>query len=208
MDTSRRNPGSSDTVVEDLYWAPATGATLGVLAILLVLFLLILCLPWQKCDRYCSCCRCWLLGSEENYNGQSDDAFRAGRMPGEFPMPMFDFIPPCALPKLPNYEECLNTGPPSNDEAPPPPTPLPFQSVSASDQNFSRLVVHSRPDLRDNNDDTQTLPSPASTPPPTYSSTWLNRPSTTVSRTTEQQDQSRSRENSIPIVARQLSANL
>ncbi|VDQ02916.1 unnamed protein product [Trichobilharzia regenti] len=186
----------------------ATGATLGVLAILLVLFLLILCLPWQKCDRYCACCRCWLLGSEENYNGQSDDAFRAGRMPGEFPMPMFDFIPPCALPKLPNYEECLNTGPPANDEAPPPPTPLPFQTVSASDQNFSRLVVHSRPDLRHNSDDTQTLPSPASTPPPTYSSTWLNRPSiTTTSRTTEQ-DQSRSRENSAPIISRQSSANL
>lgn len=62
----------------------ATGATLGVLAILLVLFLLLLCLPWHKCDRYCSCCRCWLFSSNENIHRQSDDAFRAARMPGEY----------------------------------------------------------------------------------------------------------------------------
>ncbi|RTG85863.1 uncharacterized protein DC041_0006798, partial [Schistosoma bovis] len=119
----------------------ATGATLGVLAILLVLFLLLLCLPWHKCDRYCSCCRCWLFSSNENIHRQSDDAFRAARMPGEY-------------------------------------------------------LAHNR--------SSQALASPLSTPPPTYSSTCLQRPSTT-SRTGE--DTSRIVENSSHTTSRQLSVD-
>ncbi|KAH8852468.1 hypothetical protein KSF78_0001127 [Schistosoma japonicum] len=194
----------SKVLIEELYWAPATGATLGVLAILLVLFLLILCLPWHKCDRYCSCCHCWIFRTNENLHGQSDDAFRAGRMPGEYPMPMFDFIPPSALPKLPNYEECVNTGPPANDEAPPPPTPLPLYSVNSNGQASIRLTVHSQPDLLANIDESHTLGSPSSTPPPTYSSTCLHRPSTT-SRTGD--DLSRLVENSSHTPSRQISAD-
>ncbi|CAH8455363.1 unnamed protein product [Schistosoma curassoni] len=188
----------------DCFALVATGATLGVLAILLVLFLLLLCLPWHKCDRYCSCCRCWLFSSNENIHRQSDDAFRAARMPGEYPMPMFDFIPPSALPKLPNYEECLNTGPPANDEAPPPPTPLSFYSVNSNGQSALRLTIHSQPDLVAHNRSSQALASPLSTPPPTYSSTCLQRPSTT-SRTGE--DSSRIVENSSHTTSRQLSVD-
>ncbi|CAH8447530.1 unnamed protein product, partial [Schistosoma turkestanicum] len=161
----------------DCFGLVATGATLGVLAILLILFLIILCLPWNKCSQYCSCCRCWIFNSNEHIRRQSEDAFRATRMPGEFPMPMFDFIPPYALPKLPNYEECVNTGPPANDEAPPPPTPLSFHSTNSNNQPALRLTLHGQPENLANTSDSQSLP--LSTPPPSYSSTYLNRPSVT-----------------------------
>ncbi|KAA0188400.1 hypothetical protein FBUS_03651 [Fasciolopsis buskii] len=135
----------------------ATGATLGVMAIVLVLFLFLLCLPWSKCRRLKRCF--------SNQTSDENDAVMS-RQRGQqsqnnfFPMSILDLFPPSMLPKLPDYEECMR-----DDDIPPPATPPPSM--------ITQSLVRTRVSVENRVDHSQSggsiFGSEGSTPPP-YSS--------------------------------------
>ncbi|OON19185.1 hypothetical protein X801_04948 [Opisthorchis viverrini] len=148
----------------------ATGATLGVMALILVLFLMMLCIPWSKC-------RAGRRRTENARALQDDDPFGLEAFNGGYPLTLVDLFPPSMLPKLPNYQECVQDGgppPPVSDDsaslAVPPPNPFRNERgrtiTSVELVNGAIAVEFPRDEYSDTLEDPDNFPS---TPPPSYS---------------------------------------
>ncbi|THD25183.1 hypothetical protein D915_004116 [Fasciola hepatica] len=132
----------------------ATGATLGVMAIVLVLFLFLLCIPWSKCRRIKRCFR--------NPRSADTDPVVAHQRAQEaqnnfFPLSILDLFPPSMLPKLPDYDECVR-----EDDILPPATPPP--GVITHNRAQTRVSVENR--TEHSHSGGSVTGSQASTPPP------------------------------------------
>ncbi|CAL8107356.1 unnamed protein product [Calicophoron daubneyi] len=145
----------------------ATGATLGVMAIVLIFFLFLLCLPWSKCRR---CRRCLGQRTPPPNPRESSETPRLETFTGGYPISILDIFPPYMLPKLPDYQQCLEEGVlPRPDEVPPPATPPPLseQPRAQAEEQLDALHI-TDPATRESILRGVTMMD-SQTPPPAYS---------------------------------------
>ncbi|CAH8567310.1 unnamed protein product [Dicrocoelium dendriticum] len=125
-------------------------------------------MPWSWCHgvRHCNDNRSNVPGTRSDQDEVGLEAFTGG-----FPISVVDIFPPSMLPKLPNYQECMEIGdPPTADEDvatnshPLPPRPYGYRRAHTPVPVESRSSSHSECDSR------RLVSSLPSTPPPNYSS--------------------------------------
>ncbi|KAF5405076.1 hypothetical protein PHET_01451 [Paragonimus heterotremus] len=148
----------------------ATGATLGIMALVLVFFLFILCLPWSKCSALRRCCN---KNNSPANPERPADLFGLEAYTGGYPLSIVDIYPPSMLPKLPDYQECVQQGdPPPPDELPPTeahPTVISEEhTITVEQPGTSRTLTIplDATDCLEYNNGATRIPS---TPPPNYS---------------------------------------